>query len=135
VRTIGISHVIANRSGDSFGHDLTCRGAPPSRARLELRHFQGCSHGSSACAHRCGPDAGLNSAQYDRLALIYTLASIRAGQWLIPAFHAVIDGDIRGGHDDPQNFDLDSFAHSLEMLLDRLSRTEEPNVLLIPGAE
>jgi hypothetical protein len=81
------------------------------------------------------PTPGFTAVQYDRLALVYMLASVRAGQWLIPAFHAVIDSDIRGGHDDPQNFDLDAFAHSLEMLLDRLSRTEEPGVLLTPRAE
>ena len=40
----------------------------------------------------------------------------------------------RGGHDDPQNFDVESFARSLEMLLSRLSRTEEPRVLLNPAA-
>jgi hypothetical protein len=33
--------------------------------------------------------------------LLYTIASVRAGEWLIPAFRAVIDGDVRGGHDDP----------------------------------
>jgi hypothetical protein len=81
------------------------------------------------------PNPGLTAAQYDRLALVYTLASVRAGQWLIPAFHAVLDADIRGGHDDPQNFDLESFAHSLEMLLDQLSRTERPLVQLAPAAE
>jgi hypothetical protein len=63
------------------------------------------------------------------------LARARAGQWLIPAFHAVIDGDIRGGHDDPQNFDLESFAHSLEKLLDRLSSTGEPSILLVLGTD
>ena len=72
------------------------------------------------------PLPGFTAAQYDRLALLYTVASVRAGAWLIPAFHAVIDGDIRGGHDDPQNFSLDSFALSLTALFARLPALEGP---------
>ena len=66
------------------------------------------------------PDPGFSAAQYERLALVYTIASVRAGRWLIPAFHAAIDSGIRGGHDDPQNFDLEAFAASLERLVRRL---------------
>jgi hypothetical protein len=144
-----IAHVIVNRGGDLFvGHDLSVpwRSTKFERALnfgvalkglfLHVEFIQprrgGPGHGRNDIM---APTPGLTAAQYDRLALVYALASARAGQWLIPAFHAVIDGHIRGGHDDPQNFDLDSFAHSLEMLLDRLSRTEEPSVLLIPGAD
>ena len=72
------------------------------------------------------PLPGFTGAQYDRLALLYTIASVRAGEWLIPAFHAVIDADIRGGHDDPQEFDLDSFAQSLGFLLGRLGARRRP---------
>jgi hypothetical protein len=54
----------------------------------------------------------LRRAQYDRLALLYTIASVRRGEWLIPAFHAAIDAEIRNGHDDPMNFDIGSFADS-----------------------
>jgi hypothetical protein len=140
-----IAHVVVNRRGDLFvGHDLSVpwRSTKFERALnfggelkglfLHVEFIQprrGGRHDITA------PNPGFTAMQYDRLALVYTLASVRAGQWLIPAFHAVIDNDIRGGHDDPQNFDLESFAHSLEMLLDRLSRTEEPSVLLIPGAD
>ncbi len=62
------------------------------------------------------PDPGFSAAQYDTLALVYVLASVRAGFWLIPAYHAVIDEGIYDKHDDPQNFDLDAFAASLERL-------------------
>ena len=41
-----------------------------------------------------------------------------------PHVHAVIDGDIRNGHDDPQNFELDAFAQALEGILERLSGRE-----------
>ena len=66
------------------------------------------------------PQPGFTPAQYDRLALVYVIASVRAGAWLIPAFHAVIDEGIRNKHDDPQNFELDAFAGSLERLIQRL---------------
>jgi hypothetical protein len=144
-----IAHVIVNRLGDLYvGHDLSV----PWRATKFERalNFGGALKGlflhvefiqprRGSPGHRrndiVAPTPGFTASQYDRLALIYTLASVRAGQWLVPAFHAVIDNNIRDGHDDPQNFDLEAFAHSLEMLLDRLSRTEEPNVLLIPGTD
>ena len=144
-----IAHVIVNRSGDLYvGHDLS---VPWRSTKFEralnfgtslkglFLHVELIQPRRGAPGHRrndiAAPTPGFTAVQYDRLALVYTLASLRAGQWLIPAFHAVIDSDIRGGHDDPQNFDLDAFAYSLEMLLDRLSRTEEPGVLLTPRAE
>jgi hypothetical protein len=78
------------------------------------------------------PHPGFTMQQYDRLALLYTIASVRAGEWLIPAFHAVLDGDVRGGHDDPQNFDLESFARALETNLDRLSDHDVPQAVAAP---
>jgi hypothetical protein len=63
------------------------------------------------------PDPGFSQAQYDSLALVYAVASRRAGFWLIPAFHAVLDEGIRDKHDDPQNFRLESFAASLDRLI------------------
>ena len=56
------------------------------------------------------PTPGFTPQQYDSLALVYAAASTRAGFWLIPAYHAVIDQKTRDGHDDPQNFELDAFA-------------------------
>jgi hypothetical protein len=46
----------------------------------------------------------------ERLALVYLAASLRRKQWMVPAFHAALDAGIQGGHDDPQNFDLNKFA-------------------------
>ena len=66
------------------------------------------------------PDPSFTTAQYDRLALIYTIASVRAGRWLVPAFHAAIDAHIRNGHDDPLNFDVQSFAESLDRVTQQL---------------
>ncbi len=70
------------------------------------------------------PDPGFSPAQYETLALVYVVASVRAGFWLIPAFHAVIDAGIRNGHDDPQNFRLEDFAESLERVRERLKRKQ-----------
>jgi hypothetical protein len=75
-------------------------------------------HGSRNDAQ--SPDPAFTAVQYDRIALLYTIASVRAGQWLIPAFHAAIDADIPDGHDDPLNFDIESFATSLDRLIDKL---------------
>lgn len=56
------------------------------------------------------PEPGFTDAQLQRLALVYIAASVRAGVWLIPAQHAVLDSGIPDGHDDPQNFDLARWA-------------------------
>ena len=63
------------------------------------------------------PEPGFTGAQYDALALVYVVVSVRAGFWLVPAYHSVIDDGIRNKHDDPQNFVLGDFAQSLARLL------------------
>jgi hypothetical protein len=67
------------------------------------------------------PQPGFSESQYEALAVVYAVASVRAGIWLIPAFHSVIDEGIRNKHDDPQNFELASFALSLQRLLAELA--------------
>jgi hypothetical protein len=71
-----------------------------------------CVHGDAQT-----PDPSFTTVQYKRLALLYIIASVRAGHWLIPAFHAAIDGHIPNGHDDPLNFDINSFAAGLEKVM------------------
>jgi hypothetical protein len=78
------------------------------------------------------PLPGFTPAQYDALAVIYLVASVRAGFWMIPAFHAVIDEGIRDKHDDPQNFELAAFAQSLATLLESL---EKSTFACTPSAE
>lgn len=56
------------------------------------------------------PSPGFTAQQYERLALLYVVASARHGMWLIPAFHAVLDHSYAGGHDDPQRFDMAAFS-------------------------
>jgi hypothetical protein len=63
------------------------------------------------------PTPGLTNAQYDRLAQLYAVASVRAGVWLVPAYHTVIDEGLSDGHDDPQNFELDKFDAALARLI------------------
>ncbi len=59
---------------------------------------------------RIAQSPGFSPAQMQRLAMVYSAASLRAGEWLIPAYHAVLDTGFVGGHDDPQNFDLAAWA-------------------------
>ena len=70
------------------------------------------------------PVPGFTDAQYERLALIYIVASARHGRWLIPAYHAVLDPlyDPPTAHDDPQNFDLRIFSAKVATLVRRIDR-------------
>jgi hypothetical protein len=144
-----IAHVVINRTGAMLlGHEL----AQPWRAtrferatrfgttlkglflHVELvqprRSRAGRGRGNDAMA----PTPGFSEIQYERLALIYTIASVRAGRWLIPAFHAPIDADIRGGHDDPQNFDIEAFAVSIDQLGNRLIQQQHDRPAADAGA-
>jgi hypothetical protein len=130
-----LAHAVINRKGGVFfGHDF---GVPWRSTKFERALFFGNAlkglflHVELIQPRRRGPgrrandiaapDPGFTGAQYRRLALLYAIASVRAGEWLIPAFHAVIDGDVRGGHDDPQNFDIEAFAQALEGIMEQLS--------------
>ncbi len=76
---------------------------------------------------RIAQSPGFSSAQMQRLALVYSAASLRAGEWLIPAYHAVLDAGFVGGHDDPQNFDLTAWAAEVCALRNALGdRCETP---------
>lgn len=66
------------------------------------------------------PEPGFSPAQYDALALVYVVASVRTGFWMIPAYHSVLDEGIYNKHDDPQNFDLSAFADSVGRLREKL---------------
>lgn len=66
------------------------------------------------------PDPGFSDDQYEKLALLYICTSARAGNWLVPVYHAVLDEGMANGHDDPQNFELDKFSTSIEKLVKEL---------------
>jgi hypothetical protein len=136
----GKAHVVVNRAGDMLlDHDF---GIPWRETKFErATNFAGALKGlflhveliqprRSATGHSRyndaqAPSPAFTTAQYDRAALLYVIASVRAGQWLIPAFHAAIDDGIRNGHDDPMGFDIDSFANSLEIIVEKLRGPDE----------
>lgn len=60
------------------------------------------------------PSTGLGPLQERRLAEAYFVASMHAGRWLIPAYHFNVDRGLAGGHDDPQNMNLESWVSQLE---------------------
>ena len=131
----GKAHVVINRSGAMLlSHELS---VPWRETKFEqAANFAGALKGlflhveliqprRAAAGHSRRNDAqspspAFTSAQYDRLALVYVIGSVRAGHWLIPAFHAALDADIRNGHDDPLNFNADSLANSLEGVVKKL---------------
>jgi hypothetical protein len=63
------------------------------------------------------PAPGFTPAQEQRLAIAYVVASLRAGRWLIPAYHFNIDEGVSGGHDDPQHADLASWVGRIEAIV------------------
>jgi hypothetical protein len=133
----GKAHVVVNRAGKMLlDHEF---GIPWRETKFEqAADFGGTLKGlflhiemiqprrSGAHGGDSGsPDPAFTQAQYDRLALLYTIASVRAERWFIPAFHAALDSKIRNGHDDPLNFDIGSFAASLDRLIDKLQHPVE----------
>ncbi|MEF9388630.1 hypothetical protein V4890_23860 [Ralstonia solanacearum species complex bacterium KE056] len=60
------------------------------------------------------PTPGFTTKQYERLALLYLVASARRGEWLIPIFHGVLDQFYVQGHNDPQNFDMSAFSAAVQ---------------------
>lgn len=71
------------------------------------------------------PPIGFARPQYRRLALLYIAAHVRRGDWLVPAFHAVLDQGIPNSHDDPQNFDLEIWCEELGILIGEMAGIEE----------
>jgi hypothetical protein len=135
----GIAHVVINRAGDMLlNHDFSTpwRETKFERAvdfvgtlkglflHVEMIQPRRSAPGHSRYNDAQPPNPAFTTAQYDRLALLYTIASVRAGRWLIPAYHAAIDAGIRDGHDDPMGFDADGFGSSLTLLIEKLRGPE-----------
>lgn len=128
-----VAHMFNDRLGHvSVGHDfevgwratkLEHELGESVRGRfLHVENVQPRREDPSGAPHndRTGPDPGFTGAQYRTLALLYLLASARAGTWMIPAFHANIDRGIPEAHDDPQHFDLAAFDAELGRWLRKL---------------
>ena len=135
----GKAHVVINRSGDMLlNHGLEI---PWRETKFEqAANFSGALKGlflhveliqprraSGRGRHNDAqsPNPAFTSAQYDRLALLYVIASVRSQHWLIPAYHAALDADIPNGHDDPLNFDPESFAESIEAVVKGLQSPDQ----------
>ena len=138
-RTTTSAHVFINRLGQSVtGHDYavgwraTKRERDPAMKGLFLHHelIQPRIKGGFRF-HAVAPQPGFTQATYERLALCYLAAAVRRGQFLVPAFHCVLDIGIDDGHDDPQNFDLFQWGGALERLLSEISNPLGAHALLV----
>jgi hypothetical protein len=69
------------------------------------------------------PTPGFTDIQYQKLALLYICASIRKGEWLVPAFHANIDEKLPDAHDNPQNFETNKFTNQIVMMVSKIKST------------
>src|SRR5947207_1543495 len=125
-----VAHMFINRRGEMLvGHQLSVPwratklereiGIPSKGMFIHVESIQPRRRDPSGGPKNdaVAPNPGFTEEQYNRLALLYVVASSRAGVWMIPAFHAAIDEDISDAHDDQQNFDLAHFDTSLGQLL------------------
>ena len=128
-----VAHLFNDRRGQvSVGHDFEVGWRATKLERilgesvrgrfLHVENVQPRREDPSGPPHndRIAPYPGFTKAQYRTLALLYVLASARAGTWMIPAFHANIDRGIPSAHDDPQHFDLDAFDRNIARWIARL---------------
>jgi hypothetical protein len=133
------AHVFINRLGQSktiLDYSKASRGATKRELRnpiekgLYIHHenIQPRIKGAFKFA-AVGPEPGFTAIQLERLAVCYLAASVRAGNWLIPAFHCVLDLGIPNGHDDPQNFDLFQWVGAVEKVLAEVATGATPQAL------
>jgi hypothetical protein len=129
-----ICHVYINRVGQSATAVVFESSAPPSgtkfglchtaqrRAFLHIENIQPRIRDRSVSFKNdaIAPDPGFPEAQLERLALVYMVASVRSGKWLIPAYHSPIDLGYADAHDDPQNFNLHTWATKLRELIEQV---------------
>lgn len=78
------------------------------------------------------PTPGFTEKQYERLALLYVVASARHGAWLIPIFHGVLDQAYSNGHNDPQNFEMETFSKAVKVYITEMAHASALKVTLTP---
>jgi 3D (Asp-Asp-Asp) domain-containing protein len=154
LRTTTPAHIFVNRLGESatkfnFSQNVngtkydSGRDAPPGAERVRRRAaragqfihiemIQPRRKSNPRTFFDLAPTPGMTARQMDRLAVLYVAASLRAGRWLLPAFHLAVDSPLRDAHDDPQNFDLDAWAGGLRTLL---SEVEAASVVRPDGTD
>jgi len=130
-----VAHIFVNRLGDSrAGHDY---GVSHSATKLESKSKGGLGAKlvgrfihtelvqprtlNNKGIDEFAPDPGFTAAQMERLALLYVCASVRAGDWMVPAYHCVLDEGIKDGHDDPQHFSLDDWSKAIGTVVGKLT--------------
>lgn len=125
-----VAHLFVNRKGETLtGHDFSVPwratkletaviGVPSKGLFLHVELLQPRRREPTGGPRNdaIAPMPGFTKEQYQKLALLYAVASGRGGVWLTPAFHAALDEGLNDGHDDPQNFDLAEFARALSAL-------------------
>jgi hypothetical protein len=129
-----VAHIFVNRLGDSmtttpfnepvrkgfgtkFARDFLKEEAKGLQIHIELVQPRQSDITKNKGNDLFAPKIGFTGHQYQRLALLYICASVRRGNWLIPAYHSAMDAGIKDAHDDPQNFELIKFADELKKLL------------------
>lgn len=126
-----VCHVYINRVGESATAVVFGSPTPPSgtkfgscnrNRRTEFLHIENIQPRIRDRSVRfsndaLAPEPGFTDAQLERLALVYIVASARAGKWLIPAYHSPIDLGYPDAHDDPQNFNLQGWTSKLAELI------------------
>ncbi|KAA3616164.1 MAG: hypothetical protein DWQ05_10475 [Calditrichaeota bacterium] len=135
------AHLFINRVGESItNHDFKTpwratkfeMSVPEKKARglflhIELIQPRSRDPKGGSKNDAIAPKPGFPDAQLERLALVYIAASIRGGQWMIPAFHCALDAGIPDAHDDPQNFDLNQWASKINTLVRSIQAIETTN--------
>lgn len=133
-----VAHVFVNRLGESltttnfgkpvekgfgtkFARDFLKADAKGLQLHIELiQPRRRNARNSNPNNDLFAPIPGFTDKQYKKLALLYIAASVRRGNWLIPAYHSAIDAGIKDAHDDPQNFELEKFAEQLKLLINEI---------------
>jgi hypothetical protein len=137
-----VTHIFVNRIGDSktvtpFNEGMTATkleryllGETATKGlylHVELIQPRKTMKGYGRHNDVASPEIGFTDAQYQRLALLYTTAAVRKGEYLIPGFHACVDVGIKYAHDDPQNFDLSKFFTVLNNLWAEMDNIKVPS--------
>jgi hypothetical protein len=121
ITTTPFDQPVAKGFGTKFARDFLKAEAKGMQIHIELvQPRRRDPLNSNPGNDRIAPLPGFSQKQYERLALLYVVASFRRGTWLIPAYHSAIDAGIKGAHDDPQNFELKKFAEELKKLVKRI---------------
>lgn len=126
-----VAHVYVNRAGQSVTAVAFESATPPSGTKLGLcnrvprtafihvENIQPRLRDRSVRFRNdaLAPEPGFTRNQIERLAFVYVAASLRAGKWLIPAYHSPLDFGFPDRHDDPQNFNLESWFENVSAII------------------